>query len=85
MFFRQTTRKTRGRIESQKKNRDNIPDNRMCAECEYSEYIKGMRIKDCLYVCKKNPKCPVKMGNFSNAQHVNRKKNKEEQYKKRGR
>ena len=52
MFFKQTTKKRKGRIDSQKKMRDKIPANRMCAECEYSDYIKGMRIKDCIYICK---------------------------------
>jgi len=85
MFFKKTTRKNRGRIKNNKNTRDKIPGDRMCAECEYSEYIKGMSIKDCVYICKKDPKHPVKMGNFSHAQHRYRNKNKEEQYKKRGR
>ena len=85
MFFKQTTRKTRGRIENKKVNWGSIPDDRMCSECEHSDYIKGIRIKDCAYICKKNPNCPVKMGNFLHAQHKNYKNNKEEQYKKRGR
>ena len=53
MFFKQT-RKTRGRIENKNKTRDKIPEDRMCSECEHSDYIKGMRIKDCIYICKKN-------------------------------
>lgn len=85
MFFKKTTRKTRGRIESKKRLQDKIPEDRMCSECEHSDYIKGMRIKDCIYICKKNPKCPVKMGSIFHAQHKNRKNNKEEQYQKRGR
>lgn len=84
MFFKQTTRKTRGRIENKKNLRDKIPEDRMCSECEHSDYIKGIRIKDCIYVCKRNPKCPVKMGSILHAQHRNFKRNKEEQYKKRG-
>ena len=83
MFFKQT-RKTRGRIENKNKTRDKIPEDRMCSECEHSDYIKGIRIKDCIYVCKRNPKCPVKMGSILHAQHKNFKRNKEEQYKKRG-
>ena len=85
MFFKQTTRKTRCRIENKKKHRCRIPDDRICSECEYSDYIKGMRIKDCVYICKKDPKCPVKMGSILHAQHKYLKQNKEEQYKKRGR
>ena len=82
MFFKKTTRKNRGRIKNNKKTRDKIPGDRMCAECEYSDYIKGMSIKDCVYICKKDPKCPVKMGNFSSAQHRYLKK---EEQKRRGR
>lgn len=84
MFFKKTNQKARGRIENQKKHRNRIPDDRMCSECEHSDYIKGVRIKDCIYICKKNPKCPVKMGSILHAQHKNRRKNKEEQYNKRG-
>ena len=78
MFFKQT-RKTRGRIENKNKTRDKIPEDRMCSECEHSDYIKGIRIKDCIYVCKRNPKCPVKMGSILHAQHKKFKTNKEEQ------
>ena len=84
MFFKKTTRKNRGRIKNNKNTRDKIPGDRMCSECEHSDYIKGIRIKDCIYVCKRNPKCPVKMGSILHAQHKNFKRNKEEQYKKRG-
>ena len=85
MFFKKTKPKVGSRIKHPKKHRNRIPDDRMCSECEYSDYIKGIRIKDCIYICKKNPECPVKMGSILHAQHKNCKKNKEEQYNKRGR
>ena len=69
MFFKKNTNK-------KKSSRKKISDDRMCSTCEYSEYSKGTRVKDCIYICKKDPNCPVNMGNILHAQHKFYKKRK---------
>lgn len=82
MFFKNESKR---RKECTKSNsqKEKIPENRMCSECEFCEMSKGTRIKDCICICKKNPKHPINMGNILHAQHKYQKKMKEEQ--KRGR
>lgn len=84
MFFNRLAKKTKNRIGC-KKAQKTIPDNRYCMECEHAEYNHGNSIANCTYTCMLNPKRPVDMGRVLYAKHKYRIKNKEEQYKKRGR
>ena len=63
MFFNRLMKKIKNRNSKRKATqRVEIPKERMCSECEYSEFYRGRSLASCGYICKLDPKNPIGMG-----------------------